>query len=611
MTIAKAIICLVLLSVGIDGSPFELLENYIDNFQRDVKHLQSYLSSKTIQTKSSEFVIEDHTVKDIGEYDFIIVGGGSSGSVIASRLSEIPEWRILLLEAGQPETTATKVPVMHSCLKGHSSPFTWGYYSTPQNYSCLNMEEKRCFIPTPKALGGTTAINDMLYTRGNARDYDMWADNGLKGWCWTSLSPYFKKIEDAHLECITDPASHRYGGPVHLENPRYPSSTVVHLLKAAEEIGLDEIDVNGKNSLGLGIPHLMAKNGQRFSTTDAYLQQAQNRKNLEIKPFTQVTKIIISEHTKEARAVKFIHEGHHFKASATKEIILAAGAVNTAKLLLLSGVGPQTHLQESHIEPVINLKVGENLIHHPMFPGLSFAYSDSQYVEPPFYYSKEIDYLRNGRGPLVANGVDVVGFIKTEHSKGRHLYPDVELLITSTQNDHPAELNRKLTVNLILLHPKSRGSLQLHTNDPLYHPFINLNDFSDKHDDDVETMLAAVKTIQKLMKSHHLEKLGLHPIHQKIHECDNYEPSDDYWRCAIKHLTVSTGEVTSSAPMGVDKDGHYGDSVVDLKLRVHGVEKLRVADDSVIPVSISGHLTAVKMVIGEKCADLIKEEWAK
>ncbi|KAL1502403.1 hypothetical protein ABEB36_007549 [Hypothenemus hampei] len=604
--------CAFLFIFTVHGSPFELLENYIENFQYNLDHLKTYLSSKPLAYSASRQLPEDHP-KETEEYDFIIIGGGTSGSVLANRLSEIPEWKILLLEAGEAETDAAKVPTMHNCLKSPGSPLTWGYYSVPQNYSCLNEVEKRCFIPTAKALGGTTAINDMLYTRGNPRDYDLWADTGLKGWCSISLSPYFKNIEDAHFESKIDHSEHRYGGPIHLESPRDYSDMAKKFLESASSIGLSEIDLNGKNSLGIGIPQLMTKKGERFSAASAYLKPAEHRKNLIIKPKTHVTKIEISDHTKEARSVQFIHDGHLFSATASKEIILASGTINTAKLLLLSGIGPEEDLKHLKIQPVKDLKVGQNLIHHTVFP-LTYLYNypPSHEAEPPFYYSKEIDYLRNGKGPLTSNGVDLVGFIKTEYSKGRMLYPDVELLLTSSQHE---ELNseqakkKKINIYLILLHPKSRGTLNLQENS-IDHPLIDLKDFSDPHDEDINTLVSAIRTVQKLMQ--HLHQRGMNLKQENVYNCTAYtEDSDDYWKCAIKHFSTSFGEITGSAPMGMDKDGHIGDSVVDLKLRVHGIEKLRIADDSVIPVSISGQLTAVKMVIGEKCADLIKEEWYK
>lgn len=367
----------------------------------------------------------------------------------------------------------------------------------------------------------------------------------------------------------------------------------------------------------------MTQHGERYSAAEAYLKQAKKRKNLQIHPLSQVTKILISEHTKEARGVQFLHDGHLFTASADKEIILASGAINSAKLLLLSGIGPHDELKHLKIEPVADLQVGKHLIHHAVFP-ITYLYNTTHHTEPPFYYSKEIDYLRNGRGPLTSTGIDVISFIKTEYSKGRHAYPDVELLVTSDPTkqqfidlrtiDGTIEIDPKggksFKVNLILLHPKSRGTLKLHSHEPLDHPLIDLNDFSDEHDDDIETLLSAVRTTQKILHTHPFEKLDLH--HLVFENCKAYEiDSPDYWRCAIKHRSVSIGEVTSTAPMGAEKDEKFGEFVVDSHLRVHGVEKLRVADDSVIPVSISGHLTALKVVIGEKCADLIKEEWAK
>ncbi|XP_050302404.1 glucose dehydrogenase [FAD, quinone]-like [Anthonomus grandis grandis] len=617
---------LMVQNLSVYGSVFELLDNYIENFDKRLDHLKSYLSNSraNLDDKQSHFITEDtENIKEYGEFDFIIIGGGTSGSVIANRLSELPEWKILLLEAGDMETDETKVPSMHGCLSSPGSPFTWGFYSTPQNYSCLDMKDQKCFIPTAKMLGGTTSINNMIYTRGNARDYDLWADNGLKGWCSFSLSPYFKKMEDAHLETMMDQNYHRYGGPVYLESSRAYSNLASLFLAATKETGFKEIDLNGKNSLGFGAPQLTTKKGQRFSAASAYLSSADNRNNLHISTQSQVTKILISEHTKEARGIQFVKNGSFYKATASKEIILSAGTINSATLLLLSGIGPQEQLKKLDIDTYQDLKVGQGLVHHVLFPGMSYSFNGTGYAETPFYYSKEIDYLRNGRGPLTSNGVDLIGFIKTEYSAGRHQYPDVELLITSeaveekykqVKEDNASVSSsdqlRKVTISLILLHPKSRGTITLHSKSPYDHPLIDLNDFHEEAD--IETLLSAIRSTEKILEATCLQSLNLQHLHKDLESCKDYDSnSDDYWRCAIKYLSTSIGDLSGSAPMGLDKNGDFGQSVVDLKLRLHGVEKLRVADDSVIPVSISGNTAAVKFVIGEKCADMIKDEWIK
>ncbi|KAJ8958498.1 hypothetical protein NQ318_002292 [Aromia moschata] len=600
------------------ASPFYLTQQYVEEFEHGLDELKQL--SKTYEYHQADFLPENYSEKqtetDTEEFDFIVIGSGDSGAVIASRLSEIPEWKVLVLEAGVAETKFTQVPAVQTHLE--TTPYDWWHTTVSQNKSCLGMEENKCAIHAGKSLGGNSATNDMLYTRGNHKDYDIWADLGLDGWCWNDVLPYFKKIEDAHMHDL-DRKYHNLGGPLHLEHFQHESGIAQNIFDGGHELGIKTVDYNGEHQLGLGIPQAITKKGRRNSVSEAYLIPADKRKNLVVRPLSQVVKIVISPHTKEAYAVKYIHDGHLYVVKAAKEIILAAGAINTPQLLLLSEVqelDPRKTWNISRSPPVADLKVGHNLKDHIAFVGLNFVFNETA-KEVHEGEDSVVDYLKNAKGPLTTAGAEVLGFLKTEISKDKSDYPDVELLITMdlynkgsrrrcTTPSGPRWKARPASPSpWCCCTPSPPESSPCTTKTPSTTPLINPNYLEDEENHDVDTLLAGIHKALKLAHTESLQKLGIHLNHNQVPGCE-HEDVDAYWKCAIRHLSVSLRGVSGTARMGRETDKA---AVVDHQLRVHGVHKLRVADASVIPVSISGHLTAPTIMIGEKAADLIKEHW--
>lgn len=307
-------------------------------------------------------------------------------------------------------------------------------------------------------------------------------------------------------------------------------------------------------------------------------------------------------------------------------MILAAGAINTAQLLLLSGIGPKEELEKLDINVAQNLNVGRDFKDHIAFVGVNYVLNDTV-SEADNSKDNLIEYLKNGEGPLTSVNVEGLGYIRTAVSKYKPGYPDIELIFVPKAYNigydnikylnfkpetydsvwKPIEGKKAFTIAVVQTQPKSRGSVTLKTKDPLNHPIISPNQLSDDEDYDISTVLAGIEKALEFGKTETFKKLGAHLNTHQVQGCEQYEfETADYWKCAIRFLSISLRHPSGTARMGPDTDP---ESVVDNKLRVRGIHKLRVADASVIPVSITGHINAPVVMIGEKAADLIKEEW--
>ncbi|XP_045465780.1 glucose dehydrogenase [FAD, quinone]-like isoform X1 [Harmonia axyridis] len=599
----------------VSGTPFDDVEAYVDKFEKGIEELLTLspqYAPQAVLADRAQYNLTEST-GETEEYDFIIIGAGAAGAVVANRLSEIPEWKILLLEAGGYEDEITRIPYYALDLLG--TKYNWGYKTIPQKKWCLGQTDKRCVIEMGKAIGGSTVINGLLYTRGNSRDYDKWADLGNKGWCFNDVFPYFKKVEDAHLNNF-DRKYHRYGGKIHVENSQDRSILTEGVLRAAYELHIPFVDYNGKEQLGIGFSQGTTKNGKRWSSAKGYLEETKNRPNLVVKPFSLVTKILINPQTKEAYGVKFINKEKLHVAKATKEVIVSAGALNTPQLLQLSGIGPKEQLKKLKIDPLSDLMVGTPLRTHLGFPGLKFIFNNTKAVRRN---DREdlINYLKNGKGPLAAIFTDLVAYLKTDVSKDKGNYPDVEVLFVPYVEEFQNQDERSdkevigvhaISITIVLMRPKSYGSIQLADGNIMTPPLIDLNHLADKEDFDIETLLSGVRQVQKFVKTPSFKKLGAYIEPSIVQDCRGFDyDSDSYWKCAIRHQSYSLRHPTGTAKMGPPQDK---EAVVNNQLQVYGINNLRVVDNSVVPVSITGHMMAPAYMIGEKASDMIKEYWS-
>ncbi|XP_044013817.1 glucose dehydrogenase [FAD, quinone]-like [Aphidius gifuensis] len=487
------------------------------------------------------------------------------------------------------------------------------------------MVDERCTWPRGKSLGGTTTINTMVYTRGNKLDFDKWADMGNYGWDFKNVLPYFKKSEKFRIPGIFDPAYHGYNGNVDVEYPQWRTPFATAFLEAGQTLGYNITDVNGADQIGFSYIQLTSDQGARCSASKAYLRI--NRSNLDIVTGARVLRILINSRN-QAYGVEYEKNGIKYKAYASKEVVLSAGTIDSAKLLMLSGIGPRDHLNQMGIPVIKDAKVGYNLQEHIGFWGLSFVVdlpvtiilkriSDSSIL---------LDYIFHRKGPISSPaGAEAIAFMKTKYSEDSR--PDVELFllaaglnadngrvfrkgygITDKVYDaiyKPIEGRDTITILPVGHNPKSRGRILLKSKDPYDKPIINGNFFNNTMD--IEVLLEGIKYAIELVNTEPFKKYGVQINSLKVPGCEKFEfGCDDYWRCAIRQIPLMENHECGTIKMGPKNDPN---AVVDPELRVYGIDYLRVVDASVMPVIPVGHITADVYMIGEKGADMIKYTW--
>lgn len=558
------------------------------------------------------------------EYDWVVVGAGTAGCVLANRLSENPDWSVLLVEAGGDETLFPfGVPFLAPALQLFNA-FNWDYETVATGKFCLGFQNGKCRIPRGKVLGGSSSLNFMFYTRGNRRDFDNWAKFGITGWSYEEVLPYFLKLEDMQIPTLAaDRRYHSKGGPVTVENFAYKSKIAEVILRAAEEIGETLVDYNGGKQTGFSLFQASVRNGTRCSASRAYLQPIRKRENLHVTKLSLVTNILVDNVAKKAYGVEFLKDDRRFRVYARREVILSAGAINSPQILMLSGIGPRSHLESLGIPVVFDLPVGYNLADHAMFLGPNFSVNESITINMNAILQDRktyTDFLNYHRGPFAIPAlIEIIAFYDLQNPVHPDGYPDLELLFLSgIANKLPFireiiglrpdifesvygnfNFSYGYSVNPIILRPRSRGRVILRDANPISKPLIDVNYFSDPHD--LEILVHGVKKAKELLMAPSLRrydsKLELYPVPG----CDGSDrDSDDYWRCAARTMTTTLYHQCCTNAMG---------SVLDADFKVRGIQGLRVIDASSMPDIPAGHPNAVVFMMAERAADFIKQEY--
>ncbi|WP_347467470.1 GMC family oxidoreductase [Burkholderia stagnalis] len=524
-------------------------------------------------------------------FDYIVVGGGSGGSVVAGRLSEDPNLTVCVLEAGGHgnglvvNVPAGAVAMMPTRINN------WAFDTVPQ----AGLGGRTGYQPRGKALGGSSAINAMVYIRGHRSDYDHWAALGNHGWSYDDVLPYFRLSE--HNERFDD-AWHGRDGPLWVSDLRTGNPFHERYLEAARQAGLPLTDdFNGAQQEGIGIYQVTQKQGERWSAARAYLlPYIGRRSNLTVETHAQVRRILFEG--RRAVGVEVLQNGTVRTLRARREVVLAAGAFQTPQLLMLSGVGPMHELARFGIQTVQHLPgVGRNLQDHPDFIfGYRTRSVDTMGVSlrGSMRMLREILRFRSERrGMLTTNFAEGGGFLKTQPGLDA---PDIQLhFVVALVDDHARRLHagHGLSCHVCLLRPRSRGSVTLRSNDPAAAPLIDPAFFDDPRD--VDDMVAGFKITRRLMQT---------PALARWITRDLFTPnvkSDDDIRAVLRQRTD-----TVYHPVGTCRMGHDEMAVVDPQLRVRGLEGLRIVDASVMPTLIGGNTNAPTIMIGEKAVDLIR-----
>ncbi len=533
---------------------------------------------------------------DADTYDFIVTGAGSAGCVLASRLSESGQYRVLLLEAGGTDSN----PWIHVPI-GYAKTFVdpkvnWMFESEPEK----ELNNRTMYQPRGKVLGGTSSINGMIYMRGNAADYDQWRQLGNEGWDYESVLPYFRRAEDNERGADT---FHGAGGPLRVSNQPYEWEIAKALLEACKQAGIPpNPDFNGRQQEGCGYYQTTTKDKRRWSTAAAYLTMAKKRPNLIIKTHAHATRILFKDG--RASGVTFSTPAGQQIALAAREVIVSGGAYGSPQLLQLSGLGPAEHLQDMGIPVVRDMPgVGANLQDHfntyctyRISRNLSL---NALHYSLPHRLLAGAQYLFLRSGPMSGNGMYVGALVRSDKRLER---PDLQFNIAAWST---IDRNRNgiishpfpgISISPVHLSPEGRGTVRLKSNDPLAPPAIQFNFL--RSDRDMQVMIAGVRIARSIVRQQALQKLVVEETLPGTATHTDEEIAAD----------VRSRGVSNLHPVGSCSMGRGPMAVVDPRLRVHGIAGLRVVDASIMPVIVAGNTNAPTIMIAEKASEMIQQD---
>ena len=525
-------------------------------------------------------------------YDYLVIGGGSAGCVLAARLSEDQTVRVALLEAGGVDSSVLIHCPAGLALMAKTRGINWAFETVPQP----GLGGRRGYQPRGKVLGGSSSINAMIYIRGQHSDYDRWAAAGNPGWSFDEVLPYFKRAEGNMRGAETLRGA---GGPLTVQDQGSPNPIARRFIEAGQQAGLPlNNDFNGAEQDGVGWYQVTHRQGERCSAAKAYLVPALGRPNLTVITGAQVTRIVLSG--RRATGVEILHNGSRCTLQARREVLLCAGALQSPQILMLSGIGPAAHLRQQGIAVVHDLPgVGQHLHDHVDVvqvvdtPGSNESFGLS--LAGAWRTLGDIREWRGRRtGRLTTNFAEAGAFFRSQPGLNA---PDLQLhFVIGKLINHGRKtvFGHGYSCHVCLLHPRSRGSVQLASANPLAAPLIDPAFLTDP--DDLARLIGGFKRMRAVLAQPALAALGGHELAMSA-----AAQTDAQIEAFIRGHAD-----TIYHPVGSCRMGPNADDVVDAELRVHGIEGLRVVDASIMPSIVGGNTNAPTIMIAEKAADLIR-----